>query len=458
MAIDFQEWILLPVRWSVTVVFSGPRIWWRLFTDSKTSAVSTVLMQTIGILLAMAAARFLGEVKYGDMAALSTCVNWFTVIYGFPTAALIARFVADGRRDDKPFERKCAASFWLGMGFATVAALASIAFLPFGLPYYGVDGMWLSGFMFSLTYLSSFPISYCLFLLQSFGRMKLWAALSVANSASFLVCVVFMVLVFPPLTIDRYFGSILTGNVVVGLTSVAICIRLLGFGNLLHPDFSVTRAILRAGRGGWVASIFANTSLLGLNTMIVRLVGKTELGYYQLVNTIGTWVYNVVVSVTIPALADWSETASDGRYWSLRRNFRFRQLGTASLSIFAGTIAFVFAPDILGLIYGEAYRSGAGLLRLSVVSWVTLGLGCWYWYVFTAVGYPGRVMLPNVVWGTLQLVVGYVFMTWITPDAYGAMMAYVVAYIGWVAMYEIVYQRTWRKLGIHPVAAEEVSG
>lgn len=458
MTLDYQQWVLLPVRWSAAVLWSGPRVWWRLFTDSKTSAVSTVLVQTLATALAAVAAQCLGEVDYGRLAALSTCVNWFTVIYGYPTAALVARFVADGRRDGQPFERKCAACFWMGMGFATLAAAASISFLPWGLRYYGIEGLGRAGVMYSLTYLTSGPIGYCLFLLQSFGRMKLWAVLSIANTLSFLACVGGLALVAPPLTLNGYFGGVLAGNTLVGLMSVAICVRLLGWRNLLRPDFSVAGAVLRAGRGGWVASIFANMSTQGVNTMIVRMVGKTELGYYQLVNTIGVWVYNVVISVTAPALADWSEIASDGRYWSLRRNFRFRQFGTASLAVLAGATAFILAPELLAWIYGETYRAGAPLLRLSVVSWIALGLGCWYWYAFTATGHPGRVMMPNVVWGTLQLSLAYVCMSWVAPDAYGAMIAYVLAYIGWVATYEVVYQRTWRKLGVQPPAAETVAG
>lgn len=453
MARDFHEWILLPVRWSATFAVTGPRIWWHLFTDSKTSAISTVVVQTLGTLLSAVAARSLGEIAYGRLAALSTCVNWFTVIYGFPTAALVARFIADGRRDGVPFERKCAAAFWLGLGFAVTAAAGSIAFLPWGLPYYGLDGLWGSGVMFSLTYITSMPIAFCLFLLQSFRRLKLWALLNIANSFSFLAGVLIVSLAAPPLTLNGYFGAILAANTVMGGISAWLCVRLLGKRNLRYPDFSVAGAVLRAGRGGWVASLFANMSLLGVNTMIVRFCGKTELGYYQLVTTLGAWVYNAIISVAAPALAEWSRTAAAGHYRSLRRDFRFRQMGTASLAILAAAAVLPFASDLLVGIYGETYRSGAALLRLSVVGWIALGAGCWYNYLFTAVRHPGRVMLPNVVWGTVQVAAGYVFMKWVAQDAMRAMWAYVLAYLAWVAVYEIVYQRTWRKPDLLSTAA-----
>jgi len=381
------------------------------------------------------------------------------VIYSYPVVSLMAKFVAEGRRNNKPFERKCAMSFWMGMTFGCTAAILSMVFLPAGLSFYDVRDLGISGILYSLTYISSAPIGFCLYLLQAMGRVKLWALLSILNTASSLLILTASMYINPEMTVLKYFEIVLLGNALIGFTALMLSVRILGLKNIISPDYGVIREIFKAGLGGWIAVLCSYVALQGVNTMIAKWAGKTELGYYQLVATIAAWVYNVIVSVTVPALSAWSEIAAERRYSSLRRNFRFRQLGTASLAVIAAVIAFVFAPDILAKLYGEEYRSSYRLLQINVVAWITLGFAGWYYLMFSALGRPGLVMMPNVIWGFVQIVICYFLMKWFNLGAYGAMAAHSIAYICWALTYEVVFRKLWKELTASPPAADqEVSG
>jgi len=458
MRSDFQQWVLLPVRWGSSFLINGPRIWWRLFTDSKTSAISTIFVQTISVVFTAVIARWLGSVEYGKSTALATYVNLFTLIYSYPLMALIAKFIAEGKQQNKPFERKCAMSFWLYLLAGLIAASLSILFLPWGLSFYNLQGLHLPGILYALTYISSTPIAFCLFLLQAMGRVKLWSFLNIINAVSALIVTAIIISFTNTLTLLRYFEIIIITNIAAGIFSFLLILKLLGYRNIFSPDFKVTKEIIKAGFGGWIAILCAYTAIFGVSTMVAKFADNTRLGYYQIITNIGTWVYNVIISVTIPALSTWSKLAAEKYYTSLRRNFRLCQFATTSLAVIAAIVTFIFAPEILTALYGQEYRTNYWLLRINTIAWIMLGFGGWYWIFFSSIGKPWLVMMPNVVWGTLQITTCYCLMKLFNYDIYGAMIAHALSYICWAITYEVVFERTCKTLSsFHPPAGEEVA-
>lgn len=435
---------------------TGPRVWWRLFDDSKSSAFASVAVQTLAMIMTAAVARLLGEVEFGQLATLSTCIGWFAIISAYPSMTLIPRFVAHRTQEGLSASRQCASGFWLAIGFSSLATAAAVAFLPAGLAFYRVTELGRAGVMLSLQILAGSPMGVCLYLLQAHGRLRLWAVLNVWAAVLPLLAAAAAWRLLQPLTIERYVAAILAATALNGAVAVVMIVRVLGARALRRPDPRVIRPLLKAGLGGWVAGLCANFGSLGIGTMIAKAVGKTELGHYQLVLTIGAWVFAVVMSVTVPALSAWSADVARGRLRKLERSFRLRQAATGSLGALFALAAIAGAPRILALLYGPGYESTASLLRIGAVSWLALGLGCWYWIAFTALGHPGRIMLPNVAWGSLQLVIAWLLMTLTPLGVRGALVAYVVAYFCWLAVYELVLRRSLREArAIGPTRAGE---
>ena len=435
-------WLFAPARWALWLLGPGPRIWWMLFDDSRWSALASVAIQTLGTILTAVAARLLGQVGYGELATLTTCAGWFGIIASYPTSGLIAQFRAEGLKTGEPYARRCATGLFLSLGFGATGMLVGLALLRPALRYYHMSNLFWPGALLCIMLPLAVPGGYSLYLLQSFGRIALWSWMNLL----FAVIPIGMLLVaaawFSPLTVSSYVFAMLAANALTAILGLALSARTLSIGNLLRPDFSAARRMLQAGLGGFIASVSTSFAVLAVNTLIAKSAGRTALGRYQLVTAISGWVYAVVVSVSVPALSKWSGLAAEWRVRALRRSLRMRQSGTGALSILAAALAVAFAPSILQVLYGAEYAQDALLLRLSVPAWIALGFGAWYWIAFTAMGHPGRVMSANVVWGGVQVATAWALIRWARMGAHGAMIAYAVAYVGWLATYEFVFRRT----------------
>ena len=455
---DYQYWVMMPVRWSWSLVAQGPRVWWRLFNDSRLSAVANVTVQTLVTVITAMAVRAMDDVEYGRSATLGTYVNWFGFVAGFPVMALIPRFIAEGRKQEQPFERKVATTFWMGLFAGLLAFLAAMGFMGVGTRFYGLAGVGRPVLWYALTYVVCLPYAHAQYFLQCSGRMRAWSVLNLLIYLAPLLSLWVGSLIQRPLSMEGYYLTVLVGYSISGLVGLGMILRYLGWRNLLTPDWSVVRDVLWAGRGGWVATVFVSLSGLAVSTLIVKLVGKTELGYYQMIVALGGWVQTVIVSVTVPAIARWSQVAAEGRFRPLLRDYRLRQLSTASIAFLLSGVVLLSAPWILAWLYGEAYRPLAPLLRVGVLMWVTMGAGAWYWHLFAALGHPGRVMLANVTYGAVQVVIAWILMAYFKVGVMGAMVAYVTASACWLIVYEVVFRQLWRQVAARPTRADAASG
>jgi O-antigen/teichoic acid export membrane protein len=439
------HWLFAPARWALWLLGPGPRIWWVLFDDSKLSAVASLTLQTMGAILTALTARMLGQTNYGELVTLTTTTAWFGIVASYPTSSLVAHFRAEGLKSREAYERRCATGLWMSLGFGSVAMIAGLFLLKPFLRYYQVETLFWPGVMLCVALPLAAPGAYCLYLLQSFGRIALWSWINLAVAGIPIAALLVAATAFGPLTVAAYVVSFLTANTLTALLGLIVSARILGWRHLVHPDFSAALRMLQAGLGGFIAGASVTFAILAVNTLIAKCVSRVALGHYQLMTTIGGWVYAVVVSVSVPALSKWSMLAAEGRLQPLRRSIRLRQSGTGALASLAAALALVFAPTILQLIYGAAYRQEALLLRLSLPAWIALGFGSWYWIALTAMGHPGRVMSSNIVWGSVQFALAWVLIRWARLGSHGAMVAYAMAYLAWLATYEIVVRRTLRE-------------
>jgi O-antigen/teichoic acid export membrane protein len=124
----------------------------------------------------------------------------------------------------------------------------------------------------------------------------------------------------------------------------------------------------------------------------------------------------------------------------MQRDLRLKMLATGSLEVLAAAVAVIFAPQILGLLYGEAYRAGAPMLRLAFIYWIASGFGCWYWIAFTAIGHPGLVMVPNILYAVVLVVVTLLLLSFTSLGVASAIVAQGMAHTAWFTSYEVLFR------------------
>jgi len=440
-----SSWFYQPFRLGFWIVSPGPRMWWRLFTYSRRTALSSLVAPSLGTLLTAVTARLLGSEEYGGLATVATFVGWFNILAAFPAAGLVPNLIATGTHAQQPYERRCAAALLLTIVLGVAAAGIAIILTPLGLRLYQIEHLRAVAYLLCLGFIFTPPAIFALLILQATGRLKAWALLNVIFYVVLITCVGVAALVVRPFSMRAYAIALTISGTINTLTGLVIDVRILGWRNLVRPDFSIVPRVIREGWGGWVAVVCNVLAAVGVSTMIIKQVGRTELGYYQLVATVGVWVTTVIGSVSVPALSAWSTTAARGSYRRLMRELRMRQLATTSLHILAAVIALVFGREILHALYGEMADHCMTLLYMSTIYWIAVGFACWYWIALTAMGHPGMVMIPNVIWAIIFPGVTWILCRTTDMGAASAMAGQAVAHIAWAAAYEVIFWRLMHK-------------
>jgi O-antigen/teichoic acid export membrane protein len=213
----------------------------------------------------------------------------------------------------------------------------------------------------------------------------------------------------------------------------------------LRPDRALIGLMLRAGRGPWLATFSNVIATYGTNTLIASRLNSGDLGQYDVVLSLNTWVTTIGLSVTIPAMADWSRKLAARDYSAIRADFRLRQSSTAVVLSTAAVFAFVFADILLQLLYGPDFSSAAPVLRILVFSWVISGLGGWYWYFMFASGNAWRVAPPNLAFGIPTFLLTWVLLTFTPIGIIGAAIARLIGQAAWLLMYELNFRKVIRR-------------
>lgn len=425
-------------------VVSGPAIWLRLFLNSRATAMASVAAQGLTTLLAALGARLLGSEAYGTYSTLMTCAGWLSIVASYPVTALVAKLVADSRQANQPFEDLCTAALYLVLGICTLAAVLAPFLIPTILPLYRVKDDNNIALVASIWVVSSAFSNAVLSLLQSIGRLRLWSILFTVFALT-PIAFVSTAAALHPLNLNEYVWAIALAGGANSLCGAGVSIYLLSPRAFARPRFSVLRRLVRAGLGPWLASTSNMIAYLMVNTIIVLHIGQVELGYYHLVSTLGGLVFTVGVSVRVPSLYQWAKMTAEGRLYSLRRDFRVGQWATTSAFAWVAAGAFIFAPQILELFYGEEFRAAASLLRIASISWVVAGFGAWYYTCFSAMGHPGLVIVPNIFFGGLRLAITWVLVAAVGAGIHGALIAVVIAHAVWAAAYELFFRRLFRR-------------
>jgi len=172
-----------------------------------------------------------------------------------------------------------------------------------------------------------------------------------------------------------------------------------------------------------LAAVLAALQARAGTILLERLTDTTQVGYYAAATRFveaARMIPNALFGALFPALA-----ALVAQPDALRHTFRRVTLGLAIFGVVLGIGFTLFAPQVIGLTYGDAFAPAVAVLPVAM--WALLpGLlrAGWtlYWYAL------GRERFTNVVSGG-TLVIQIVLSLWLIPSggAFGAAVVAVIA-------------------------------
>ncbi len=427
---------------SLTRWIYGPFVeWWELVRRSWHSAFVTVASQSLAIATVALASRGLGAEAYGHIVAIAAYYGWFSLISVYTTHALIPRLMADPDLDLAAKRGACAMSFWLTACLTLVAAVLALAALPVGARWFNIgpfqDVAGLYAIVFAISYLNTVILN----LHQAAGWLRQWSLIGLLAGGLPVLLILGYRLIQNTLNPRAYMLLLIAAGLTTTCTALILLARNLGGWRNLKPDLRVAGPLLRAGRGPWVANFSAVLATFGLSSLIAGRLTKTELAHYDVVLQLHFWATTVGLCVSVPAMADFSRLASARDYAGLVAIVRRRQISTGVVLGTAAVVAFIFARPLLVALYGPEYADGAPLLRILVFSWVSNGLGGWYWFCMFAIGQTWRVAPANIMFGVPTFIISLILLT-VTPlGAAGAVIARVIGITLWFVTYEVSFRR-----------------
>ncbi|HEY3342106.1 MAG TPA: oligosaccharide flippase family protein, partial [Anaerolineae bacterium] len=382
--------------------------------------------------------------SYGDVVAIAAFYGWFTLLASYTTHALLPRMVADPDLSQASKSRACATTFWTSLVFTLLATIPAMLLLPLGLRQFDEPTLRTATLVYGVVFALGQVNAVLLAISQSAGWMRQWSAVGLLGGALPVISLLVYQMVQGPLTPFIYLVLLALSSFITIGFSFALFLR--GIGGLRHlrPDVKLIRPMLDAGRGPWLAT-FSNVIVsFGTNTLIAAHLKTSDLGHYDVILSLHTWVTTIGLAVTIPAMADWSRNLSVRDFNAIRVDFRLRQTSTAVVLGMAAVFTFIFAEPILYALYGPDFSSAAPVLRILVTSWFISGLGGWYWYFMFASGNAWRVAPPNLAFGIPCYMLTFVLLTFTSTGLPGVVTARVLGLLLWLIVYEVHFRRVLR--------------
>lgn len=418
-------------------VMSAYANWYALLKSSWHSALVSVAAQTCIVLAVVLAGRGLGPTSYGQIAAISAFYGWFTLLAGYATHIRLPRIMADPQERNEMKHAACATSFWLAVCLILLGSAAALALLPIGLHRLGCPELYPVALLYVVVFaLAQLRVSLDA-ISQSAGWLRQW---SVSNLVGTLLPVVFIAAFFcshAHLTPWRYMVLLALATTVGTAVSLVIFFAKLGGWRQCRLRRALLRPFLSAGAGPWLALLSNVLLLFGVQTIIAAHCSSRALGYYSTITALSTWVVNILgVSLSIPALSEWSQLATSGRLPELRHDFRRRQLATI---VVLGSIAIfplMWPEKIIQCLYGTQYLPSAPLLRIICLNWIISGAGCWYMSCMYALGHPWRVAIPNLAVALPTVVLTDIVVTQTRFGLAGVVAVGVITMLAWLGTYE----------------------
>ena len=414
--------------------------WFTLFKRSWYSSIVSIAGQTLAVITVALAGRGLGASSYGEVVAIAAFYGWFTLLSSYTTHALLPRMVADPDLSQAAKSRACATTFWISLVFTLLATVPAMLLLPVGVRQFNEPALRSATLVYGIVFALGQVNAVLLAISQSAGWLRQWSAVGLLGGALPVICLLVYQVVFGPLTPLIYLALLTLSSFITTGFSFTLFLRGIGGLRYLRPETNLIRPMLNAGRGPWLAT-FSNVIVsFGTNTLIAAHLKTSDLGHYDVILSLHTWVTTIGLAVTIPAMADWSRKLAERDYAAIHADFRLRQASTAVVLGTAAVFTFIFAEPILYALYGPDFSSAAPILRILVTSWVISGLGGWYWYFMFASGNAWRVAPPNLAFGIPCFVLTFVLLTFTNTGLLGVVVARVLGLVLWL----IVYEREFR--------------
>jgi O-antigen/teichoic acid export membrane protein len=419
--------------------------WFTLFRKSWYSSVVTIASQSLATITVALAGRGLGASSYGDVVAIASFYGWFSLLSGYTTYALLPRIMADPDLTSQTKTAACATAFWLTTSFALVATQLALLLLPVGIRQFGVASLRPATLLYAAVFVSGQINNVLLAISQSAGWLRQWSAIGLTGGLLPVILLLGYQVFVGGLTPLTYLAVLAATSLFTTGLSFFLFVSRIGGWRCLRPHRALIGLMLRAGRGPWLATFSNVIATYGTNTLIASRLNSGDLGHYDVVLSLNTWVTTIGLSVTIPAMADWSRKLAARDYSAIRADFRLRQSSTAVVLSTAAVFAFFFADILLQLLYGPDFSSAAPVLRILVLSWVISGLGGWYWYFMFASGNAWRVAPPNLAFGIPTFLLTWVLLTFTPIGIIGAAIARLIGQTAWLLTYELNFRKVIRR-------------
>ncbi len=366
-----------PAR-SIAGLASGP-----VTISFGVSAVIQALNVVTGVLLA----RVLGPHGRGELAAV---VLWPSVLAAVGSLGMQDATTYHAARGFWPLSTLVGSTLAITAAQAGLLLVAGAALLPFVLSHYDASAR-----RTAYLYLAFIPINLFTLALMAVlnGRQRFhWfqslRLLVIAGSAAVLV----VLAAAGTLTIQSAAIAYLAANLSIGLVAGVLVWRL----GVARPRASTgpARQLLRFG---FQSHLGATSSLLNerLDQLLISVfLAPVQLGLYVIAVTMSSLAGLVGSSVSMVALPAVARLQSGAAQRAAAR--RFAQL-TLGVSVVVTVPMALFAPVLLQLFFGAAYRDAAEVSRVLLVAAVALSTGRVIGTLLRAVGRPLDAGIGEVV-------------------------------------------------------------
>ncbi len=344
-------------------------------------------IQALNVVTGVLLARVLGPHGRGELAAV---ILWPSVLAAVGSLGMQDATTYHAARGSWPLSTLVGSTLAITVAQAGLLLLAGAALLPFVLSHYDATTR-----QTAYLYLAFIPINLFTLALMAVlnGRQRLhWfqglRLLVIIGSAA----AVMVLAAMRALTIQSVAIAFLAANFSVGLAAAVLVWRL----GVARPRPS-SRAARQLLRFGFQSHLGATSSLLNerLDQLLISVfLAPVQLGLYVIAVTMSSLASLVGSSVSMVALPAVAGLESGAAQRAAAR--RFAQL-TLGVSVAVTIPMVLFAPALIQLFFGAAYRDAADVSRVLLVAAVALSSGRVIGTLLRAVGRPLDAGIGEVV-------------------------------------------------------------
>lgn len=362
---------LVPKRWKWVLEHDGFK---RYFANTGWMFLGQMFSLVVSFFIGAWLARYLGPENYGIISYAVAFVGLFTFIAYLGIHNILLRDLV--KTPDKKGEL-------LGTGFGLLLAGSIIAFIL----------IFISAFLFeSSSFVRGLIILYAsTFLWSAFGVISVYFQSTVeakknvrAAVISGLVASILKVLL------------ILTGKGIIWLMVIfiieSLLLTVLYISNYLKSGYTFStwkfdsRLAKQILSGAWLLALAAAAGYIFLRVdqvMIRHFLDATAVGLYAAaIKLVEIWYFipGIICGSLLPAIIN-AKKISQEKFLSRLRKLYFLLGGIA---VFIAILLSVFAPFIVGFLFGSAYLESVGILRIYVWSGVGFFLNAGFYQYFLA--------------------------------------------------------------------------